>query len=121
IEPDSAKAFQIALGNVDFKTGEVLNGFDPDQTQIPIRAAVSRPRSESNLLYHFTRVRSNHDAAISSCSPSSVRPVLGVLGSGVSQTVHASSQPDNKRLRMSIWDKDFPLQKGESTLGVTVF
>ncbi|KAF6771327.1 XPG I-region, partial [Paragonimus kellicotti] len=111
IEPDSAKAFQIALGNVDFKTGEVLSHFDPDQTQISIPASVPRPRSESNLLDHFTRMRPIHNAAISSCSPSSVRPVLGVLASSASQTVHASSQPDKQRLRMSIWDKDFPLQK----------
>ncbi|KAF7231945.1 XPG I-region [Paragonimus skrjabini miyazakii] len=111
IESDSAKAFQIALGNVDFKTGEVLSCFDPDQTQISISSTVPRPHSESSLLNHFARVRPNHDAAISSRSPSSVRPVLGVLASSASQIVHASSQPDKQRLRMSIWNKDFPLQK----------
>lgn len=66
-------------------------------------------RSGGNLLDHFKQLNSDR-------SPHSSIPVLGQLGSGRGATVGMAMQPMQARLKSSIWDKSFPIQKG--TFGV---
>ncbi|CAH8561033.1 unnamed protein product, partial [Dicrocoelium dendriticum] len=101
VTADSVRAFQVALGNQDFRTGSIVDSFDPDNAQF-CPPALSRPRSDSSVLHHFSRP---------SQSPSPVRHVLGQLGSNTVSAMDASRHPNRQRLRMSIWDRNFPTQK----------
>ncbi|KER20825.1 hypothetical protein T265_10699 [Opisthorchis viverrini] len=107
INPDNSKAFQLALGNLDFHDDTVWDTFDPDTPSSTTHHGLQKPRSEGSLLSHFSRpiLTDNGD------SPSSVRPVLGQLGSNGHTAVGALKRPSKDRLRMSIWDRNFSTQK----------
>ncbi|TGZ75811.1 hypothetical protein CRM22_000177 [Opisthorchis felineus] len=107
INPDNSKAFQLALGNLDFRGDTVWDTFDPDTPSSTTHHSLQKPRSEGSLLSHFSRpiIADNND------SPSSVRPVLGQLGPNGHTTVGALKRPSKDRLQMSIWDRNFSTQK----------
>ncbi|CAL8094807.1 unnamed protein product [Calicophoron daubneyi] len=106
IMSDNGRAFQIALGNICFQTGTTLGEFNPDNTRLS--GQLSRPHSENSLLnYNFEKATST----IANGRPlSTTRPVLGNLGTNTN-SVAALMRPNQARLRTSIWNSSFPLQK----------